>query len=700
MSAATPLPVPDELETVPPGAILAELLEALAVDKVSGFDTVRLLEAAYRQLSHVRAVFLSILRETGLRRPGSVATVERTKAPNEFACEEARAALVWSRARAASTYGFATDVFDRLPVLGEAMLAGTLDEPRARAFVEWTQGLTDAQAETVCEQLLPEAAGLMVGELIDRIKRACLAIDPEWAAKRYREAVRTRRVAGSRNPDGTANLGGYQQPIDRIAAASDHIDTLARACKRAGDRRAIDHIRSDLFLGMVDGTFEALTDSEIVEHVLAHPYTEPTDGPDCDSDRGSSNGEEGGHDSQGGDSYGRGGSGGVGGQPRGGGGATLGGQRTGSAERAESIRDARSSPVAGPAPRAGPAPLAEPGPTTQPGPRAAPGRAAGRGPVARPTRPAGRKQPNSTSCASRAWAVPEVRVELATLLGVNEHPGEIPPWGPIPAAQARELVAGMASAEWRFVFCDQHGSPTSGGLIQARPASGTRVRRKGRRGGIVELAVPVGELGEIAFSQPPGGRWAPVLAELAGCAEHSKHALDTDLRNAHRRTAGATLRRWVQLRDRRCIHPCCRMPAAKSDQDHRIGYAAGGATVGANLATPCRHDHRLKDEAGWAVDRPESGLTVWTSPLGHRYESRPPPVIAHLPEPSPNLDQERSGPSGRLVWQSHPDPCACERQCDCRPPILPPSPRRVPMVEPALRPEPTAIFDPDEAPPF
>src|SRR5918994_3627571 len=132
MSAATPPPVPDELEMVPPGPVLAELLDSLAVEEVSGFDTVRLLEAAYRQLSHVRAVFLSILRETGLRRPGSVTTVERTKAPNEFACEEARAALVWSRARAVSTYAFATDVFDRLPVLGEAMLAGRLDEPRAQ----------------------------------------------------------------------------------------------------------------------------------------------------------------------------------------------------------------------------------------------------------------------------------------------------------------------------------------------------------------------------------------------------------------------------------------------------------------------------------------------------------------------------------------------------------------------------------------
>ena len=46
MSAATPLPVPDELESVPPGAVLAELLDSLAVEEVSGFDTVRLLDAA------------------------------------------------------------------------------------------------------------------------------------------------------------------------------------------------------------------------------------------------------------------------------------------------------------------------------------------------------------------------------------------------------------------------------------------------------------------------------------------------------------------------------------------------------------------------------------------------------------------------------------------------------------------------------
>jgi hypothetical protein len=161
----------------------------------------------------------------------------------------------------------------------------------------------------------------MVGELIDRIKRACLAIDPEWAEKRYRESVRTRRVVGSRNPDGTANLGGYQQPLDRIAAASERIDAMARACKRGGDRRPIDHIRSDLFIGMTDGTFEGMTDAEITAYVLANPYVEPGDQP---SGGRAAGGQDGGAGDEDGGAGGKGGGAGKGGSAGGEGGGAGG----------------------------------------------------------------------------------------------------------------------------------------------------------------------------------------------------------------------------------------------------------------------------------------------------------------------------------------------------------------------------------------
>jgi hypothetical protein len=176
-----PVPVPDELASVPPGAVLAGLLEDVDIETVSGQDTVEVMCAEYRQMCRQQARFYRAVLETGSRKPFSINTVERVRAPGEFAAEEARAALVWSRARAERAFGLALDIFSRLPLLGDAMLAGELDEPRARALVDWTAGLTDAQAGTVCDQLLPDAPALMVGELIDRIKRAVLGIDPHWA---------------------------------------------------------------------------------------------------------------------------------------------------------------------------------------------------------------------------------------------------------------------------------------------------------------------------------------------------------------------------------------------------------------------------------------------------------------------------------------------------------------------------------------
>jgi hypothetical protein len=50
-----------------------------------------------------------------------------------------------------------------------------------------------------------------------------------------------------------------------------------------------------------------------------------------------------------------------------------------------------------------------------------------------------------------------VRVRLSTLLGLDEHPAELPRWGPIPAPAARDLIATQHSAEWRIAIVDTHG---------------------------------------------------------------------------------------------------------------------------------------------------------------------------------------------------------------------------------------------------
>jgi hypothetical protein len=168
------------------------------------------------------------------------------------------------------------------------MDAGRLDEPRARVLSEWTAELSPEQARGVCDALLPKVSKLTTGQLVEQVKKMAIAIDPAWAQRRYEQAVAERKVVGYRNPDGSANLTGYNLPVDRVAAACGHIDALAKAAKQAGDLRPIDHIRADLFLGMTDGTYAGLDDQTILERLRTARGSD--DGPGDDGDAAAEDG--------------------------------------------------------------------------------------------------------------------------------------------------------------------------------------------------------------------------------------------------------------------------------------------------------------------------------------------------------------------------------------------------------------------------
>ncbi|HEX6329555.1 MAG TPA: DUF222 domain-containing protein [Jiangellaceae bacterium] len=222
-----PVPVPDELSRMPAGAVLAGVLEDIEIEQVSGYDAVEVMCAEYRLWCRQTARFYRAVLETGWRRPFSIDTVERVSTLGEFAAEEARAALVWSRSRAEAAIGLAFELFDRLPLLGEAMLAGQLDEPRARALITWTDGLDTEHAHAVCRQLLPTAGTVTVGELIEQIKRACLAVDPDWAGEEV--------PGGGPDPPGARIPGpGRHRHPDRAVPAGRAGDRRLRTDRRAG----------------------------------------------------------------------------------------------------------------------------------------------------------------------------------------------------------------------------------------------------------------------------------------------------------------------------------------------------------------------------------------------------------------------------------------------------------------------------------
>jgi hypothetical protein len=84
-------------------------------------------------------------------------------------------------------------------------------------------------------------------------------------------------------------------------------------------------------------------------------------------------------------------------------------------------------------------------------------------------------------------------------------------------------------------------------------------------------------------------------------------------------------RRWGRARDRHCRHPGCRNKVGRTDLDHVIPHAEGGATDCDNLCCLCRRHHRLKTHApGWIFRLDADGALLVTTPTGVTRISRPP----------------------------------------------------------------------------
>ncbi|MGH3822380.1 MAG: DUF222 domain-containing protein, partial [Pseudonocardiaceae bacterium] len=512
--------IPEDLADIPPGPRLSAALAGIDLARLSGFDCVEVLKARYRQLNHDRAQVMAAMVEVGLRGRVPAGDLTRMAVPDEFSADEIRAALMLTRRAADAQFSLAYDLITRLPAVHAAMDAGLIDEPRARVLSEWTTELSPEQARGVCDALLPRVLTLTTGQLIEKIKKMAIAIDPAWAQRRYEQAVAERKVVGYRNPDGSANLSGYNLPVDRVAAACGHIDALAKAAKRAGDARPIDHIRADLFLGMTDGSYAGLDDATILDRLRT---TSREEGPGDDSvaDR---------EDEPDHSDSGRGGA-----------------------------ADEDGCDAGGP-----PSPLA----------------------------PAG--------------AGMELRARLSTLLGQDEYPGELSGWGPIHAALTRNLATLMSRGQWRFAITDEHGKLLHCGITPARPTGSAR--RSARSREIVELQIPATALHELTSNADTVGCWAPVVADLARQYTSAQGPPEGD---PARRTPGAELRRYIQIRDRHCIMIGCRNPARGTDADHTVDDALGGTTTEDNLGPACRHDHRLKHDGGWRLDQLEPGHFRW-----------------------------------------------------------------------------------------
>lgn len=250
-----PATLPPDLETWPADLRLSAVLSAVDVHTLSGGDRVRYLQARERLNAAGQASSLDSIN--------AIADVydecsEDVEDLQSGASLELRSALRWTRRMAESELVFGHMLRVRLPRVFTAFAEGRIDRRRARLLVNHTDHLPTALARTVTDALLEDARRWTTGQLIERVRRACVEVDPTFARGRLKAAQADRRVVTESEPDGTVTLLGVGLDPATAGRARDRINQLARELRGLpGESRTMDQLRADVFADLLTGDLES-----------------------------------------------------------------------------------------------------------------------------------------------------------------------------------------------------------------------------------------------------------------------------------------------------------------------------------------------------------------------------------------------------------------------------------------------------------
>lgn len=247
--------LPAELETMLPGPELGVVVAGVDRSRLNGYELVVLMGAERRQIMFYEAASLETAAALAHTPPGFAGSPpERVAVVDEYAADELRPALGWTRRAADRFLALALDVTERFPLVLTEMKRGRIDAPKARVIVATLTHLENHQIAEITGNQLADAAEKTTGELGARLRRAAITVDPLSAQKRYERGLKERFVELFSNEDGTANLTAYRLPVLEANRAMRHINQLAHSSKTRGDHRNIDQLRADTFLDLLCGT--------------------------------------------------------------------------------------------------------------------------------------------------------------------------------------------------------------------------------------------------------------------------------------------------------------------------------------------------------------------------------------------------------------------------------------------------------------
>ena len=220
------------------------LTDADLIEGIVGFDRV----ASWAAARQAR-----LLVELARRRPAdAVAHSARTAGvASEYAPDEVGVALHLARGTAAARIDTAGRLLRLLPATHALWEAGRIDTLKARAIDEATRVLPDDKAGSVEARVLPRAPEQTLAQLKAALARAILAVDPDGAEARHREARTDRRVVVTPEADGMGSLWALLTASD-AAGAYQWLTRLARGLG-ADDARSMDARRADLLADLLNG---------------------------------------------------------------------------------------------------------------------------------------------------------------------------------------------------------------------------------------------------------------------------------------------------------------------------------------------------------------------------------------------------------------------------------------------------------------
>jgi Domain of unknown function (DUF222)/HNH endonuclease len=250
----------------------AQLSDHTLIEAMIGFDRI----ASWAAARQAR-----LLAQLAARRPADKAPHSARWAGigSEYAPDEAGVALHLSRGTACARIGTAVRLLAVLPETHAVWEAGRIDTPKARAVDDATWMLVPELARAVQDRVLPKAPQQTLAELKAALARAVIAVDPQGAEVRHREARRDRRVVVTPEADGMASLWALLTATQAVGAFT-WLTRLARGLGR-DDPRSMDTRRADILAALLTGrpVTHPDPDSDITEAAVDAPAS-PAEGGD------------------------------------------------------------------------------------------------------------------------------------------------------------------------------------------------------------------------------------------------------------------------------------------------------------------------------------------------------------------------------------------------------------------------------------